>query len=39
VNPRGGQGSESVERGVSVDEFVRRFTDEVASSTAAAMTA
>ena len=39
VNPRGGQGSESVERGVSVDEFVRRFTDEVESSTTAALTA
>ncbi len=39
VNPRGGQGSESVERGVAVDEFVRRFTDEVQSSTTAALTA
>jgi threonyl-tRNA synthetase len=35
VNPRGGD----VERGVSVDEFVRRFTDEVQSSTTAALTA
>ena len=37
--PAGWARIESVERGVSVDEFVRRFTDEVASSTAAAMTA
>jgi threonyl-tRNA synthetase len=35
VNPRGGE----VERGVGVDLFVKRFTDEVQSSTAAALTA
>jgi threonyl-tRNA synthetase len=35
VNPRGGE----VERGVGLDEFVRRFTDEVQSSTDAALTA
>ena len=35
VNPRGGE----VERGVGIDEFVKRFTDEVQSSTAAALTA
>ncbi|CAN5441031.1 threonine--tRNA ligase [soil metagenome] len=35
VNPRGGE----VERGVTVDEFVRRFTDEVSDSTDRALTA
>ncbi len=35
VNPRGGE----VERGVGIDEFVRRFSDEVANSTAAALSA
>jgi threonyl-tRNA synthetase len=39
VNPRGGQGEQNVERGVSVDEFIRRFTDEVEGATAAALTA
>ena len=33
VNPRGGE----VERGVGLDEFVARFTDEVASGNAAAL--
>ena len=35
VNPRGGE----VERGVPVDEFVRRFTDEITSSTDRALSA
>ncbi len=35
VNPRGGE----VERGVSVDEFVRRFTDEVTSAADLALSA
>ena len=35
VNPRGGE----VERGVDLDEFIARFTDEVASSNAAALSA
>jgi threonyl-tRNA synthetase len=35
VNPRGGD----VERGVGLDEFVKRFTDEFQSSTTAALTA
>jgi threonyl-tRNA synthetase len=41
VNPRSdlGDGGGAVERGVTVDEFVRRFTAEVESSTAAALTA
>ncbi len=33
VNPRGGE----VERGVTVAEFIERFTDEVNSSTTAAL--
>ncbi len=35
VNPRGGE----VERGVGVAEFIERFTDEVQSSTSAALSA
>jgi threonyl-tRNA synthetase len=35
VNPRGGE----VERGVGLDEFIARFSDEVAGSTAAALSA
>jgi threonyl-tRNA synthetase len=34
VNPRGGQGDQSVERGVGVDDFISRFTDEIARSPA-----
>jgi threonyl-tRNA synthetase len=39
VNPRGGHGEHNVERGVDVDEFIRRFTDEVEGATTAALTA
>ena len=36
VNPRGGDG---VERGVTIDDFVARFTAEVSNATNAALTA
>jgi len=35
VNPRGGE----VERGVDLDQFIARFTDEVSSGSNAALTA
>ncbi|HUF97112.1 MAG TPA: threonine--tRNA ligase [Ilumatobacter sp.] len=39
VNPRGGQGDAAVERGVELDQFIARVTDEVAAATERALTA